>query len=124
MTHVFGPDFLALQVRDLDRSTAFYEHEVGLERASTPPGVVGVVVFQTSTIPFALREPLPGTDLDAGPPGLGVSLSLRVDDAAALHDRLKSRGVPIALDPFDTPFGLTFVFHDPDGYAIAIHGSG
>jgi predicted enzyme related to lactoylglutathione lyase len=122
MTHVSGPDFLALQVRDLDRSTAFYEHEIGLQRGPTPSGVVGKVVFQTSTIPFAVREPLPGTDLDAGPPGLGVSL--RVDDARALHDRLKSRGVPIAIDPFDTPFGLTFVFHDPDGYAVAIHGAG
>jgi hypothetical protein len=34
-----------------------------------------------------------------------------------------SRGVPILVDPFDTPFGLTFVFRDPDGYAIAIHGA-
>jgi hypothetical protein len=27
------------------------------------------------------------------------------------------------MDPFDTPFGSTFVFRDPDGYAIAIHGT-
>src|SRR2546430_16261371 len=113
MTHVFGPDFLALQVRDLDRSTAFYEHEIGLERVPTPSGVVGVVVFQTATIPFAPREPFAGTDLDAGPPGLGVSLSLRVDDAPALHDHLKGRGRTIVVDPSDTPVGLTFVVHDP-----------
>jgi predicted enzyme related to lactoylglutathione lyase len=31
--------------------------------------------------------------------------------------------VPILIDPFDTPFGRTFVFQDPDGYAIAIHGA-
>jgi predicted enzyme related to lactoylglutathione lyase len=120
MTHVSGPDFLALQVRDLQRSTGFYERELGLQpTAGSPPGVVA---FQTTPIPFAIREPLPGTDLSAGPPGLGVSLSLSADDAQALHDQLKAHGVPILTDPFDTPFGRTFVFQDPDGYAIAIHG--
>jgi predicted enzyme related to lactoylglutathione lyase len=123
MTHVHGPDFLALQVRDLESAAVFYEQEIGLARAPTPPGVVGVVVFKTSTIPFAVREPLPGTNLDSGQPGLGVSLSLRVDDAQALHNRLKDSGVSILSDPFDTPFGRTFVFRDPDGYAVAIHGA-
>jgi predicted enzyme related to lactoylglutathione lyase len=121
MTKVFGPDFLALQVRDLRRAAAFYEHEIGLERApGSPPGVVA---FRTSTIPFGVREPLPGTDLGAGPAGLGVSVSLSVDDAQALHDALKAHGTTILTEPFDTPFGRTFMFQDPDGYAVAIHGS-
>ena len=61
MTRVFGPDFLAIQVRDLQRSPGFYERELGLQRApGSPPGVVA---FQTSKIPFAVREPLPGTNL-------------------------------------------------------------
>lgn len=122
MTRVIGPDFLSVQVRDLERSAGFYERELGLQRAaSSPPGVVA---FNTSPIPFAVREPLPGTDLDAGPVGLGVLLSLRADDARALHDRLKRRDVTILMEPFDTPFGPTFVFQDPDGYAVAIHGTG
>lgn len=122
MAHVSGPDFLAIQVNDLERSAGFYERELGLQRAAgSPPGVVA---FRTLPIPFAVREPLPGTDLDAGPVGLGVSLSLHADDAQALHDRLKAHGVAILTKPFDTPFGWTFVFEDPDGYAIAIHGAG
>ena len=84
VTHVSGPDFIALQVRDLERATDFYEQKIDLKRTSTPAGVSGVVVFETSTIPFGLREPLPGTDLEARPLGLGVSLSLHVDDAMAL----------------------------------------
>lgn len=120
MTHVSGPDFISVQVRDLERSASFYEQELGLERApESPPGVVA---FETSPVPFAVREPLTGTDLDAGPAGLGVLLSLRARDAQALHDRLRDHGVPIVTAPFDTPFGRTFVFHDPDGYAVAIHG--
>src|SRR5215467_9918396 len=79
MTHISGPDFLSIQVRDLQRSAGFYERELGLQpMAGSPPGVVA---FQTSPIPFAVREPLPGTDLDVGPAGLGVLLSLRADDA-------------------------------------------
>jgi len=32
-------------------------------------------------------------------------------------------GTPIVMEPFGAPFGRTFVFQDPDGYAVAIHGS-
>lgn len=71
MTEVHGPDFLSVQVRDLERSLS----------------------------------------------------SLRADDAQALHDHLKGRIVPILVAPFDTPFGRTFVFQDPDSDEVAIHGS-
>jgi hypothetical protein len=27
------------------------------------------------------------------------------------------------MDPFDTPFGRTFVFADPGRYQVAIHGT-
>jgi predicted enzyme related to lactoylglutathione lyase len=119
--NVTGPDFFSIQVRDLERSAAFYMRELSLTRLpGTPPGVIA---FDTKPIPFAVREPLPGTDLDAGPVGLGVLVSLRALDAQALHDRLSEHGVPILTAPFDTPFGLTFVFADPDGYEVAIHGA-
>ncbi len=116
---VIGPSFLALQVRDLEAAATFYETELGLTR--TPQSPPGAVVFTTSPIPFAVREPLPGTDLDSGQPGLGVALWLAADDVAALHDRLATDGVPIVTEPFDGPFGLTFVFRDPEGYAVTVH---
>src|SRR5258708_29700924 len=118
-TKIVGPDFLGLRVRDLERAASFYEQELGMERMpSIPPDMV---VFRTSTIPLAVRKPLPGTNLDAGRPGLGVSISLRVDDAQVLHDRLRNHGLPILIDPFDTAFGPTCLFQDPDRYAFAIH---
>ena len=74
-----GPDFISLQVRDLDTAAAFYEDRVGLRRApASPPGAV---VFASEPMPFAVREPLPETDLDCGQPGLGITLWLKVDNA-------------------------------------------
>ncbi len=119
MNTVTGPDFLALQVRDLERAATFYEQQLGLRRA--PGSSPDAVVFATSPVPFAVRAPLPGTDLDAGLPGLGVGLWLRADDAQAVHDRLAAHDVPIVTAPSDGPFGRTFVFRDPDGYAVTIH---
>ena len=117
---VTGPDFIALQVRDLDRAAAFYEDRLGLLRApASPPGAI---VFDTTPVPFAVRNPLPGVDLDTvARPGLGVALWLHATDAQALHDTLKTAGVPIVAPPFDSPFGRTFTFTDPDGYAVTIH---
>ncbi|MGO2861611.1 MAG: VOC family protein [Brevibacterium sp.] len=117
---VTGPDFVALQVRDLEKSAKFYETQIGLNRA--PAGPPGAVVFATSPIPFAVREPLPDVDLDAvDRPGTGVALWMSSDDAQELHDRLKEGGVEILRAPAPSPFGLTFTFVDPDGYAVTVH---
>ncbi|MFD7654055.1 VOC family protein [Actinosynnema sp. NPDC059797] len=121
MATVTGPDFIALQVRDLDAAAAFYEDRLGLRRA--PAGPPHAVVFATSPVPFAVREPLPGVDLDAAAPrpGTGVALWLRADDAQELHDDLAAAGVPILTAPVDGPFGRTFTFADLDGYAVTVH---
>ncbi len=114
-----GPDFISLQVRDLATAAAFYEQRLGLSRAvASPPGAV---LFDTQSIPFAVRERLPSTDLDAGQPGLGVAVWLKVAAAQVLHDQLAERGVTIVAPPFDGPFGRTFSISDPDGYLITIH---
>jgi len=121
---VTGPDFIALQVRDLDAAAEFYQTRLGLRRASVSPP--HAIVFDTSPVPFALRTPLPGVDLDAvtPQPGTGVALWLRADDAQQMHDDLAMAGVPIVAAPIDGPFGRTFTFRDPDGYAVTIHDQG
>lgn len=117
---VTGPDFVALQVHDLDRSARFYTEQLGLRRApSSPPGAV---VFATEPVAFAVREP--AVDLDAADRlGWGVALWLKADgDVDALHNDLAKQGVTIVTAPFDGPFGRTFAFADPDGYVITLHG--
>ena len=117
--NVTGPSFLALQVRDVEAAAVFYETKVGLTRApQSPPGAV---VFTTAPVPFAVRTPLRGTDLESGQLGLGVALWMAAENAQELHDQLAGNGVEIITAPFEGPFGLTFVFRDLDGYAITIH---
>lgn len=117
---VSGIDFTALQVRDVAAAAEFYQDRLGLTRA--PVERPGAVVFATDPIPFAVREPLPGVDLDAVErPGLGVALWFHADDAQKLHDELAEAGVTIAVPPSDGPFGRQFSVLDPDGYLITVH---
>lgn len=116
---ITGPDFIALQVTDLDGAADFYTDVVGLTRAPVSPP--HAVVFAT-TPTFALRDPLPGVDLTGVErPGLGVVIWLHDPEAVALHAKLAEAGVTIAQEPFEGPFGTTFSFVDPQGYAITVH---
>ena len=117
---VTGPDFISLQVRDLEASQAFYERHLGLVRS--PAGPPNAVVFTTTPIAFALRDVVEGTDLDAAPrPGVGAAIWLHGTDVQALHDGLVAAGHRIVSAPIDGPFGRTFTFADPDGYHVTIH---
>ncbi|MDQ6671083.1 MAG: VOC family protein [Chloroflexota bacterium] len=117
---VTGPDFVALQVRDIEQAARFYETVVGLTRAEVSPP--HAVVFNTSPIAFAVRDVAPGVDLDSiTQPGLGVALWLHDPDVAALHASVVAAGAPVVQEPFDGPFGTTFTFLDPEGYAITVH---
>jgi predicted enzyme related to lactoylglutathione lyase len=115
-----GPDFISLQVGNLEQAAAFYENVVGLTRAETSPP--HAVVFDTSPIPFAVRSVMPGVDLDSiKQPGLGVGLWLHTSDAAGLHSAVVRAGSTVVQEPFEGPFGTTFTFQDPEGYAITVH---
>lgn len=115
---VTGPDFISLQVTNLDGSRAFYERYLGVVRA--PVGPPHAVVFQSATIAFALRELAAETDLTSRP-GNGIALWLHATDVQAIHDDMVANGETILTPIFDGPFGRTFAFADPDGYSITLH---
>ena len=115
-----GPDFISVQVSDLDASQAFYERYLGLVRS--PAGPPHAVVFDTKPIAFALRDVVPGTELaSAAYPGIGAALWFLADDVQDVHDALVAGGHTITAEPVDGPFGRTFTFADPDGYRITLH---
>ncbi|MCF2129447.1 VOC family protein [Strepomyces sp. STD 3.1] len=121
---VTGPDFVSLQVRDLERSAAFYERYLGLKRSNAGPP--HAVVFDTKPIAFAVRDAVAGVDLDAmAQPGRGMALWLHAPDAQDIHDALAAAaGTTIVSTPVDGPFGRTFTFADPDGYQVTLHDRG
>jgi predicted enzyme related to lactoylglutathione lyase len=115
-----GPDFISLQTRDLPASQAFYERYLGLVRS--PAGPPHAVVFETKPIAFALRDIVPGTDLESAPrPGIGAAIWLHATDVQEIHDALATDGHTIVTAPVDGPFGRTFTFADPDGYHVTLH---
>ncbi|MFA3877823.1 VOC family protein [Streptomyces sp. MMCC 100] len=115
-----GPDFISLQVRDLDASQAFYEQYLGLVRPQAGPP--HAVVFETKPIAFAVREVVPGTDLaSVAQPGIGAAIWLHATGVQAIHDALVADGHAIVSAPIDGPFGRTFTFTDPDGYHVTLH---
>ncbi len=118
-----GPDFVSLQSRDLAAAQAFYEHYLGLVRSSAGPP--HAVVFETKPIAFALRDVVPGTDLDSvTQPGIGAAIWLHATDVQNIYDAMVADGHTIVSPPTDGPFGRTFTFADPDGYQITLHDRG
>lgn len=118
MTTPIGPDFIALQVRDLAASRKYYTDVFGFAEApASPPGAV---VFKTEPIALALRAPLRALP-EAGPLGIGMVLWIACADADVLHDLIVKRGGTILAPLADGPFGRFFVSRDPDGYAITFH---
>lgn len=117
-----GPDFVSLQVRDLQAPARFYGEWVGLHRL--PAANPAAVVFSAGGTAFAVRDPFPGVDLDAiVQPGAGIGVWFGSEDPAGLHARLVEHGVAIVQEPFEGPFGLQFAFRDPDGYIVTIHSA-
>src|ERR1700682_759933 len=112
---VTGPDFISLQVRDLERSAAFYEQYLGLKRSDAGPP--HAVVFDTNPISSAARDGVAGVDLGAiAQPGQGMALWLHAPDAQDIHDALAAAGTTIISAPVDGPFGRTFTVADPHRY--------
>lgn len=121
MPHLIGPDFIGIQIDDLDAARTFYTEVVGLKPAAMSPP--SAVVFDTKPIPFAVRKPIDALkNLDGL--GEGIALWFGCDDADALHDLLVERGIQIVFAPKDGPFGRYFAFRDPFGYTITPHTVG
>lgn len=118
MPHLIGPDFISIQVEDLDAARTFYTDVVGLRPVPMSPP--GAVVFDTKPIPFAIRTPV--VDLGATDKlGWGIAIWFGCEDADALYHHLVECVVEINFSPKDGPFGRYFAFRDPFGYSITAH---
>jgi predicted enzyme related to lactoylglutathione lyase len=116
-TGIGGPGFVSILVSDLKVSADFYEHTIGIKR--DPLVFPGAVAFLSTTIPFALRQKPEGLRLDSA--SNPVAVWFKAADGQAAYEALVQADVTILKAPFDGPFGRTFVFSDPDGYAMTVY---
>jgi catechol 2,3-dioxygenase-like lactoylglutathione lyase family enzyme len=121
MSHnAIGPNFLTLQVRDLERARRFYTDVVGFTPAESK--VPTAAVFATEPIRLALRQT--SVDLDAvgeGRLGWGVVLWIKAEDPDRLAKELAAADVTITKPPCDGFCGREFQFRDPDGYELTVY---
>jgi len=121
---------LALAVRDLDTTEAFYRELLGrsLERFA-PPGFPPVLLLRDgdATIVFrsvAATEALhPGLfqELDRQPFGIGMRLEFAVDDLDAIARRIDRRQQPLLYELEDDEHQRRELWlHDPDGYLVVL----
>lgn len=115
--NAIGPDFLTLQVRDLDRARRFYTEVVGL--TPTVSKVPTAAVFATAPIKLALRQAT--IDLDqVSSLGWGVVIWIKAEDPDGLAKHLEEH-VTITKPPCDGFCGREFQFRDPDGYELTVY---
>ena len=111
-----GIDFVAYTVTDMDRAEAFYREVLGLEVTTGrgEPGTRANGFMEVSTggsaISLTAMDPLPN----------GV-VALAVDDVSAAVEELRGKGVPVLMEPLETPDCFMAAVADPDGNQIMLH---
>jgi predicted enzyme related to lactoylglutathione lyase len=107
--------FVGVPVTDIKRSRLFYEETLGLKTTSEMGGG-SWIEYDIGAATFAI-----GAYPDWKPSADGTMVAFEVDDLDAEMARLKSRGVKIVMDTYDTPVCRFAMISDPDGNKIIIH---
>lgn len=97
-----------LRVENMENSLRFYVDQLGFKNATWGDDNFTSVNRDGS-----------GIYLCRGGQGRGGAwVWVGVDDAAKLHQELKTRGVPILMPPTNYPWALEFQVEDPDGNVL------
>jgi predicted enzyme related to lactoylglutathione lyase len=115
MVHALSSRTL-LHPSDPERSRTFYGEQLGLavyREFGTGP--------QRGTVYFLGGGFLEVSGRSETPPSSSVQLWLQVEDAAAVHEELRAKGVEIVRAPVKEPWGLVEMWiADPDGTRIVL----
>ena len=114
-----------LAVRDMKRTIEFYTKSLGFSLGMTFPTPDNPEYADLSKDGMVLMF-IPTRELGIGDDeklGTGVNLYLQIDgNIDAYYDELKKKGVGIAVDIKDEPFGIRdFTVEDIDGYQLTFN---
>jgi len=114
-----------LAVRDMKKTIEFYEKSLGFKRGMVFPDINNPEYVDLSKDGMVLMF-IPAKDLGIGSEeklGVGVNLYLQIDgDIDEYYGELKRRGVAIAVEIKDEPYGIRdFTVEDTDGYRLTFN---
>jgi lactoylglutathione lyase len=118
---------VALYVEDQDRAKRFYVETLGFDLKTDHPGLGGIgrwleVAPKGAQTALMLADAAGWNKQDRI--GKSADVTLRCEDARALHAELTARGVAVT-DPETQRFGTFIDITDPDGHqlrAVDLHG--
>jgi len=115
----------ALAVRDMKKTIDFYTNSLGFKLGMTFPGPENPEYADLSKDGMVLML-MPAANLGIGAGkklGTGVNLYMQIDgDIDEYYDEIKKRGVKIAVDIKDEPYGIRdFTVADVDGYMLTFN---
>jgi len=116
-------DHIGIKTSDVDKSLRFYTDILGLERQEELE-IMGKRFYfvGNDTVSIEIEAGNPNdTQVDPRTQNGLYHLAFTVDDVEGLVDRLKSEGIPIALEPVSTRSDRIVAFvEDPDGAFIQL----
>jgi catechol 2,3-dioxygenase-like lactoylglutathione lyase family enzyme len=113
---------VALYVADQDRARDFYVDVLGFELNADQPGMGGIgrwieVAPKGAQTSFMLADAAGWHKEDRV--GRSADVTLRCDDAEALHAELSAKGVTVS-EPETQRFGTFIDITDPDGHRLRV----
>lgn len=112
-------------VSDLDKALDFYTNVLGMEVRDDQDFEMGDMKMRWLTVAcpgqdtkIALQLPMAGPGTKGDPNdwvGNGTMWVLEVDDCKASVDAMREKGVSIAAEPEELPWGISALIRDPDG---------
>ena len=114
-----------LAVRNMKAAIDYYQNSLGFEMGMAFPDVENPQYADLSKDGMVLML-IPAENIGIGSDeklGTGVNLYLQIDgDIDGYYDELKKKGVKIAVDIKDEPFGIRdFTVEDIDGYKLTFN---
>lgn len=113
---------VALYVADQDRAKRFYVETLGFELGADQQGIGGIgrwieVAPQGAQTSLLLADGAGWNKQDRI--GESADVTLRCEDARALHAELTAKGVPVT-EPRTQRFGTFIDITDPDGHRLRV----
>lgn len=105
-------DFVAYHVRDVKQSVTFYKDILGIHD--------GLLITAKTWTEFDTRPVTLAIVEWAEHPGVGA-VALAVDDVCEAIEELRSKGVPVVMEPLETDDCWLAIIADPDGNFVYIH---